>query len=726
MGRRRRTNQSKAPAPVASPAPTPRRNRRGWWVAGAVVVAGVVAVGAWQALGKRGPVRREDGLDVLLVTIDTLRADALGCYGNARAHTPWIDRLAAAGVRFEQAHAHNVVTLPSHANILSGRYPLDHGVRDNGGFRFPKDAATLATLLKARGYRTAAFISAFPLAARFGLDLGFDLYDDRFLGGAGSPLAEQERPGVETVAAARRWLDSQAGAPRLAWVHLYEPHFPYAPPADLAARSPHDPYAGEVAAADSALGPLLAPLLEAGTQGRTLVVLTADHGESLGEHGEKTHGIFAYEGPLRVPLVLFCPRLFGPRVPRAAARHVDLLPTVLDALGAPVPDGLPGQSLLPSAAGGTAAPAASYFEALSGQMNRRWAPLYGVIHESAKYIDLPLPELYDLERDPREEHNLAASEPERLERLRVLLGGLRAAERGIRREAESAETRDRLRALGYLSSAEAAPAQERYTADDDPKRLIALDAELQGVKERLHAGDVPGALALCRDIVARRPRMPQPLVQLASLQRITGDVAAAIRSATQALVLNPDDPDTAALLAGYLNDAGRAREAADLLQPYAERTDPLPEVLLVRGAALAGIGRRREALAVFEQVRALAPAHAMALVNIGAVRLTEGDATQARAAFEQALALNPGLPEAHNALGVIASRAGRSEDAIRHWRQAIALDATAFDTLYNLGLELRRQGRAAEARPYLERFAREAPPAMYAADVARVRSWLAR
>jgi tetratricopeptide (TPR) repeat protein len=692
------------------------------WLAagGAVAVAAV----AWLFLHGSGVVRREAGLDVLLVTIDTLRADALGSYGNTRASTPWMDRLAAGGVRFEQAHAHNVVTLPSHANILSGRYPLDHGIRDNAGFRFPRDAATLATLLRERGYRTGAFISAFPLSSRFGLERGFDLYDDRFLTGAGSPLAEQERPGAETVAAARRWLEGQAGAPRFAWVHLYEPHFPYAPPAEVAARFPGDSYAGEVATADAALAPLLAPLLEAGRRGRTLVVLTADHGESLGEHGEKTHGLFAYEGPLRVPLVLYCPRLFGPRVAPGPARHVDLLPTVLDALAAPIPDGLPGRSLLPMAAGGAGASVPSYFEALSGLVNRRWAPLYGVVQDRTKYIDLPLPELYDLERDPREERNLAASEPQRLERLRAVLAGLRASERGIRRERESAETRDRLRALGYLSGADAAPPRERYSPDDDPKRLVALDAELQGVNERLHAGDVPGALALCRDIVARRARMPQPLVQLASLQRITGDLDGAIRSARAALALNPDDPDTAALLGGYLNDAGRGREAADLLQPYAERTDPLPEVLLVRGAALAGTGRRREAMAAFEKVRELAPAHAMALVNIGTLRLTEGDLAGAQGAFDQALALNPGLTEAHNALGVIASRSGRPEDSIRHWRRAIELDPDAFDTLYNLGLELRRQGRAAEARPYLERFARDAPSALYARDLARVRSWL--
>ncbi|MFI5184997.1 MAG: sulfatase, partial [Vicinamibacteria bacterium] len=248
------------------------------------------------------PIRRDPGLSVLLVTIDTLRADALGCYGRKGAETPWIDRLAEGGVRFEEAHAHNVVTLPSHANLLSGRYPLEHGVRDNTGFRFPATQPTLATLLKAGGWQTGAFVSAFPLDSRFGLDRGFDVYDDR-LGGTETTTAflVPERKGTKTVAAARGWLEKVRGQRFFAFVHLYEPHFPYVPPEPFASRFRSEPYHGEVAAADAALEPLLEPILAAGPAARTLVVLTSDHGESLGEHGEDTHGVFAYEATLRVP-----------------------------------------------------------------------------------------------------------------------------------------------------------------------------------------------------------------------------------------------------------------------------------------------------------------------------------------------------------------------------------------------------------------------------------------
>jgi arylsulfatase A-like enzyme/tetratricopeptide (TPR) repeat protein len=697
--------------------------RAGWVGATAALLAAAGALSF--GLGRRGT-RREAGLDVVLVTIDTFRRDALGASGGAASATPFIDRLAREGVVFERAYAHNVVTLPSHANILTGRYPLVHGVRDNAGFRFPKGMDTLATLLKARGYRTGAFISAFPLASRFGLDTGFDVYDDRFLGGDdGLRLRQEERPGPRTAEAAREWLVRAAGKPSFLWVHLYEPHFPYRPPEPFASRFAGDPYAGEVAAADAALEPLLAGLVERAKDGRTLVVLTGDHGESRGEHGERTHGIFAYDATLGIPLVLFCPRLLGPARVTETVRHVDIVPTVLDALGLPAPNDLSGRSLLPAAAGQTRPPAPSYFEALSGTMNRRWAPLHGVVRDRLKYIDLPLPEMYDLALDPKEERNLAASRPREMDEMRGLLARLRAEDRGVERRAEDRETRERLRALGYLASAPLPPSERRYGPDDDPKRLIALDAEMQTVDGRFESGDLSGALALCQDIVRRRAGMPLVLVQLSRLQREAGDIRAAVRSAEEALALGPDDPQTAATLASHLNDAGRFKEAADLLEPYARRADPSLDVLMTRGAALASRGRSAEALAAFERVREIAPRNAMALVNIGTVHLGARDYTRAREAFEAALAQSPGLPRAHNALGVLAAETGRPAEAIARWQETVGLDPRDYDALFNLGLMLRKEGRTAEARRVLDRFAREAPPALYAADIRRARGWLA-
>ncbi len=688
-------------------------------------VAALALLGAiFLACHGRGP-RGEAGLSVLLITIDTLRADALGASGNSRAATPWIDRLAGAGVHFTRAYAHNVVTLPSHSNILSGCYPFEHGVRDNAGFRFPATVETLATRLNALGYRTGAFVSAFPLASRFGLARGFDVYDDRFLsGGTGPGHADEERPGPATVAAARQWLAEGSG-PAFLWLHLYEPHFPYAPPEPFASRFPDEPYLGEVAAMDAALEPVLAPLLEEGRSGRTVVVFTGDHGESLGEHGEKTHGIFAYEGPLRVPLILYCPRLLSPARVETPVRHVDIVPTILDALAAPIPEGLSGRSLLSTSSDPQGPP--SYFEALSGMVNRRWAPLHGVVRGPLKYIELPLPELYDVVVDGHEERNLAASRPQELEALQTLLRRLRTDDReparGVR---ETAETRARLRALGYLAAADKAPPKERYTADDDPKRLIALDAEMQAVDARWKGGDVAGALRQCEDVVRRRPTMPLALVQLSLLQREAGRLDEALRTAERALALAPDDAQMASTLGSHLNDAGRFREAAELLEPYAARAEPSLDVLLTRGAALAQTGRTAEALAAFRRALEVAPTNARILVDLGSVHLAAREYASAREAFVAALALKSDLARAHNGLGVVAAETGRVDEAIESWKTAVRLDPREWDTLYNLGRLLRRAGRTEEARPFVERFAREAPPALYARDVREARAWLDR
>jgi tetratricopeptide (TPR) repeat protein len=636
-----------------------------------------------------------------------------------------MDRLAAEGVRFDSAHAHNVTTLPSHANILSGRLPTDHGVRDNSGFRFPEGMETLATLLKARGYRTGAFVSAFPLDSRFGLGRGFDVYEDGFVDATTRPMfLEQERPGTETVRLARRFIEAAGDAPWLCWVHLYEPHFPYAPPEPMASRFREQPYQGEVAAADAALGALLEPLLADGKRAGPLIVLTSDHGESLGEHGEATHGIFAYEATLRVPLVLHQPRILRPRVVSTAARHVDILPTVLDALALPAPEGLPGRSLLAAAAGEDTGDAVTYFEALSGQLNRGWAPLFGVIRSGRKYIDLPIPELYDLPADPGESRNLAATRPGELEALHGALAPFRAADRGARPAPESEETRERLRALGYVSGGPG-EVKAAYGEDDDPKRLIALDTAMERVVGSYLAGDLPTALAQARELVRRRPGMRLALLQLAHLERESGDMEAAIEALKRALALDRGDDLAASLLGSYLVQAGRPAEALGALAPLAAKTPPDVEVLTVKALALARLGRTPEALATLEQAAKLDPSNAMVAVHRGTIRLMAGQREAARADFEAALALSPRNARALGSLAMIAAERGDAGEALARWKEAVAADPGEYAKLLALGGLLLRQGRASEARAYLELFAAGAPPSRYAREVASVRSWLA-
>ncbi|HET7617236.1 MAG TPA: sulfatase-like hydrolase/transferase [Vicinamibacterales bacterium] len=724
-----------------SAGPRPARRRRRRWATALLVASAALAVFAlWRSTSTHPATQSltDRPRDVLLITIDTLRADAVGAYGNPTGATPWIDRLAAAGVRFDAAHAQNVVTLPSHANILSGRYPFAHGVRDNAGFRFPDSIDTLATLLHAHDYRTGAFVSAFPLDARFGLARGFDEYDDQLSVASRPAFLEQERPGAETVGRARAWLDRGDGRPAFCWVHLYEPHFPYAPPEPFATRFRDQPYEGDVAAADAALAPLLAPILGHGrtqknaeertnAEGRrpTLVVLTADHGESLGEHGEATHGIFGYESTLRVPLVIYGGDFTGGTVRHDPARHVDILPTILSLLDIPPPANIDGRSLDPRSSNleprsSNLAPRTSYFEALSGALNRGWAPVRGVVSGNLKYIDLPLPELYDLAADPAEQHNLIDARPEEARTLKTVVE--RFPIEPARRTAEDQSTREQLAALGYASTGPRMRAS--YSASDDPKELIGVDRELQAILDLYLAGNGRSALEQARTLAAQHPKMPIAWLEVGHLEREQGNLAAGIAALTRAHTLDKGSSQIAALLGGYLTQDGRPADAVALLDPYVG-ADADVDVLSTLALAQARLGKTETALALLRRAHAEDPRDAMLFVHEGTVQLMAGRSAEARAAFEQALARNPGLARAHSSLAAIDVDAGRPGDAVPHWRAAVAADPSELGRIFGLGVAQARSGRVAQARAYLSFFAEAAPPDRYAPQIAQARRWLA-
>ena len=654
---------------------------------------------------------------VLLITIDTLRADATGAYGHPGNVTPWLDRLAAAGTLFETAHAHAPLTLPSHASILSARYPFAHGVRDNAGFRFPASIDTLPIWLRAQGYRTGAFLSAFPLDARFGLARGFDVYDDRLSGTPRPAFLEQERSGPATVAAARAWLDAGDGRPTFCWVHLFEPHYPYAAPEPFASRAPGDPYEAEVMAADEALAPLLRPILN-GADASTVVVLTADHGESRGEHGEATHGIFTYESTLRVPLVIYAPGAMPHGVRRDPARHVDIAPTILDLLSIPLPKGLDGRSLR---AASTDDNDGSYFEALSGALNRGWAPPRGVIRHGLKYIALPIPELYDLAADPGELHNLAAA---RLEDVRTLQARLQAfpTTASVRAGTESGDVAARLRALGYTATGSATRAS--YGEADDPKRQIGVDRDLQQIVSDYVGGRPAEALAAARRFASSHPRMPLAWLQLAHLDRESGNLNGGIDALRRAHALDANNVQVASLLGAYLTQDGQADAAVEILTPLAERDDADVETLRTLALAQGRRGSTDAALALLARARTLDPGEAQLWIDEGTIDLLAERRPAARLAFEQALSYDPSLPRAHSSLAAMAADEGREADAAAHWRDAVARDPSEYSRIFALGVAQARGGRVGPARIALQFFVANAPPSQYSVQLAQARAWL--
>lgn len=660
--------------------------------------------------------------NVLLVTIDTLRADALGAYGG-RAATPHLDRLAAEGARFSFAHGHAVVTLPSHASILSGRYPYEHGIRDNTGYRFDPARPTVATLLKSAGFATGAFVGGFPLDRRFGLGVGFDTYEDRMDRASDSDPGERERRADAVVSSATDWIRTQPGK-WLAWVHLYDPHTTYAPPQEWAARYPDSPYLGEVSWTDFALGPLLTLLK---SQPRdTLIIVTADHGEGLGDHGEATHGIFAYEATLRVPLIIADARgtTSGRTAPAGVtiatpARHVDLLPTILDAVGAQPTDSS-GASLKDTIAAGSGDDRPSYFEAMTPAITRGWAPLRGLISGGHKYIDLPLPELYDLAGDPLEAKNLAAAQPDRAQVFYNLLRGFDVAPPS-RAVAESPETIERLRSLGYIGGGTAA-VRERYTEDDDPKRLIEIEQMLQRATEAQRAGRTAEAADLYKAVIARRKDTEDAYRKLALLHWQAGRPAEAISTLELALANGVTQSEVRIKLGQYLAESGQPGRAIALLSVTAGDD---PDALTTLGNAYILAGRAPQAVATFNRLIATDPQNALAFENLGAAYLHARNLAAAETALRRALELDPQRAGAHTTLGVALAGTGRRAEAIESWKRAVTLDPADVNALFNLTVNLVESGRRGEAAQYAERFIAAAPPEMHA-DVAAIRRLVGR
>jgi choline-sulfatase len=673
-----------------------------------VLIIGVLAI----ALAGCGREQSSAPRDVIIVTIDTLRADMLGYSGNSRVKTPFLDSLAARGVVFTQAHAHNVVTLPSHTNILTGLYPWQHGIRDNAGFVLDASKPTLAAMLREQGFATGAFVSAYPLDGKFGLTRGFDVYDDRYPAALQAlDFAVQERPGAETFAAAQKWWAANEGKRRFLWVHLYEPHAPYIPPSPFREQYAREPYLGEVAATDSVLQNFLGPILEGAPE--TLTIITADHGESLGDHGELTHGLFAYEPTLHVPLIIVDPA-HKAAVDKRFVGHVDIAPTIAERLDIPAHSDWKGRSLFAEGARSH-----TYFESLSASLNRGWAPLIGVISDGKKLIELPVPELYDLASDSAEKNNRFSEDRRTAFALRKLLANGAPVATTVNRSSVSAEDQSKLLALGYISGTSA---KKDYTAADDPKNLVDLDNELHQAIAAYQRGDLNRALELTRKMVAARPDMQIAQEMLAFFLGQNDRPDEAIAVLQRNVAAGRGNEATRIRLGLMLSETGRAREAIEILQPLADRKDT--DLLNAYGIALADCGDLQGALQQFQRVLSIDAENARAYQNLGIVALRARQPARARQYLERALSIDARLPLALNALGVVEAQSGNFNAAIDDWSRAVAIDPNLLDALYNLGLIAAREGRNDIARKALTDYLARASSAKFANERSRAQQVL--
>ena len=690
-----------APLPQAAKPRRPRTALGGAGLGLAVLVAAAVLV--------FGPGRRllrpagAAGPNVVLITLDTTRADHLGCYGYALAQTPNLDRLAAEGTRFARVYAPAPLTLPSHTSILTGLYPATHGVRNNGHDLDPR-LRTLADILKARGYATAAFVSSFSVDSRFGLGRGFDVYDDTFDAQAPLKGANAERRAQVTFSRFSRWLDKTGPGEFFAWVHYYDPHQPYDPPPPYREELAGRPYDGEIAYMDHYVGAVLDALRAKGVLDQTLIVVAGDHGEGLGDKAETGHGIFLYDETLRVPLIFWDPRaLPRPRVVPGEVRLIDVAPTVLDLLGLTAgASGFEGQSLGPWIRNKSSRDLDSLIESFYPRENFGWSELVGIVSWPWKYIQAPRPELYDLAADPEEKTDRAASSPDQAAELRAkleaaLLGlspSLAPAEAG-----RPAAAREKLRSLGYVNFA---PAKAGVAAPD-PKDKIGLLKLIQDAQAAQFQGRLAEAERLCREVVAAIPDSPESYVNLALVEAQQKNLGGALATLSQGLARLPDSETLLVRLGHTYLVSGQPSQALGTMEKVLVADPQSVDALTIAAGILDATGRKDEARTYYERALAVEPESRHLRMSYAGNLASTGRLKDAIAVYEKLIADFPEEQAFYQFAGIAHSYLGEYDRAIDLLRQALAIRPTPVG-YFNLAVAYEKRGDLKEAAEALRMY----------------------
>ena len=672
---------------------------------GALLCAGPLLAGC-------GGPRATPPRHLVLVTIDTLRADRLGCYGSTDVATPHLDRIAREGALFPEATVAAPLTRPSHVTMFTGLDPAEHGIRDNVSPSLSPDIPTLATILETAGFAGAAIVSAVVLSAQSGLDRGFATYSDRFdLGGDDARFLNSiQKRGDGPTAEAVAWLESPREGRLFLWLHLYDPHDPYEPPEPWASRYPGRPYDGEVAFSDELVGRLDAALERRGLKDDTLLVVTSDHGEGLGEHGESVHGFFVYQSTIRVPLLLRGRGIVPGTRPAVTARSVDVAPTLLDLLGVAAPPGarFTGRSLARALRGrGHVPEEAAYAESLLPLLHYGWSDLRTLREGRWKYIQAPRPELYDLEEDPGELRNLAEAQPARAEAFRAALARRLESERAAApagRDAVPPELLEKLGAMGYLGAGAPGPGP---TTGADPKDQIGeykvlnrlVRQGLVSLREKDYAASARSFEEMRRHGVSSfevHYYLGRALVGLGRHREAAGHFE-------QAIERLPGFSAAHLALADSRIALGDLPAALDALRAGRGRSPRDPRLAEREGQVLKKTGRLEEAARAYEAALALAPREPLLHVQLGEVLRDRGDLAGAERCLREAVALDAEVASYWNSLGIVLGAAGSLAEAEKAFREALLRDGADAQYRYNLGLALVRQGRREEAKAEFRR-----------------------
>jgi choline-sulfatase len=656
---------------------------------GVLLVAIAAVWWLWQAHSAAPPTR-----NVLLISIDTCRSDYLSCYGypsHAGASsdpslpptTPNIDALAAEGTLFRNARAPVPITLAAHCSMLTGTIPPYHGIHDNAVYGFGADVTTLAEILKARGLHTGGIVSTSLLSRRYGINQGFDVYlDDMSTGQPGGEDAA-ERRGGDTTRLALDFLQKNTSNPFFLFLHYYDAHHPYEPPEPFASRFSRAPYAGEIAYTDDCIGQVIGKLKSLGLYDSTLVIVTGDHGEMLGEHGEACHSYFIYESALKVPLVVRVPGQKRGRIVEAPVGLIDITPTVCGLLGAPRPRGIQGADLTSSVRKGTAPPANRPYYCESVIPTTYGAnSLLGLIQGNWKYIQTTRPELYDLAKDPREEHNLMDSQPSVVSEAQT--GLRRMLETGARAgKDEKTGERDpamiaKLAALGHVRGSSAEAAFDFSTNKEDPKDLIGFHEGYVAATQLAAAGKLADARDAFEKLLRQRPQHAGTSFSLAVVVFKQKDYAKALELLKQTLALTPQDYSCHLYMAAALAETNRSEEALAHFQE-AEKLEPRSDEVLVQyGACLLRAGHADQSAAKFQKALQISPHNQKARLGLA---MAQGKTEDVVSQYTQALKSNPSDIQAHNGLAAILLQQGAPDKALEQWGQSLRLNPNQPDVL---------------------------------------------
>jgi arylsulfatase A-like enzyme/predicted Zn-dependent protease len=687
---------------------SPGKGRRRWLF---IATGATLLIAAYillrPVLAARLLLRQLPRCNVILLTLDTLRADHLSCYSGDNVQTPNLDRLAAAGVRFETCISQTPLTLPAHTTILSGTYPLYHQVRDNGGFLVPDKLELIGETLQRQRFATAGFIAAYVLHSKWGINQGFDFFADNFdLAKYNAiSLGKVQKRADEVLGEAQTWLRQNNGKRFFSWIHLYDPHTPYEPPSPFRELYADHPYRGEVAYLDAELGKFFAFLKAENLWDNTIIVVTGDHGESFGEHREQGHGYFIYESTVRVPLIIRAPRPFPVKRVGGIVEHVDIVPTILAMLDVPRPAAVQGRSLLGLMLGRSETGFDSaYTETYYPRLHFGWSELSALYAGKWKYIKAPAAELYDLPADRGEEQNLRQRQSfdarklnRDLARFQERMGTMALAPPGTGKLDRAAL--EKLAALGYLTTSAKTSSQ---SVRIDPKDKIDLYNKLDSAKQQMSDGRLDDAIATVGSIIAADAEMVDAHMLLGNFlfrQRKFGPALAAFE---EVLKRRPDYNFAMLNVLHCLKQLGEWQRCLDEIKRFRVLFPDDPSLFNEEGDVLAGQRKFAAAIVALQKSLALDNANAQACKKLGEVYFLQGEYEKAAAFLRKGIELSPEQQKSHFDLAVIDEARGDRAAAEAAYRQELQINPNNFMASYNLAELLRKGSRADEALPFYQ------------------------